>query len=218
MRIIVTILSLFIFTNVHASKSVFGRLNQTKDFTSLRLNRSLYSGFGYVKFLGDFKKYHEYTVSWALGIQFSFNRFSLNLGGFTGNSMPKKSILTPSYYIPDDTLNYFGVYEIGIGYEIIRTRNWQVTPQFGISTFQMGWTNVEIDENDSPVVVNISIANDIVYRFFRFNFKNEGAIGFDLRYRISGAPFRFKEEPRGGFFNNQISIGVFGYFGDFEIQ
>ena len=80
----------------------------------------------------------------------------------------------------------------------------------------MWWTNVEIDENDSPVVVNLSFANDIVYRVFRFNFKNGGAIGFDLRYRISGAPFRFKEEPSGGFLNNQISIGVFGYFGNLE--
>lgn len=218
MRIIVTVLFLFIFANVNAGKSVFSKLNQTKDSTSLRFNRSFHSGFGYVKFLGDFKQYHEYTVPWSFGIQFSFNRFSFNLGGFTGSNMPKKNILTPSYYIPDDRLNYFGVYEIGIGYEIIRKRNWQVIPQFGISTFQMGWTNVEIDENDSPVVVNISIANDVVYRFFRFNFKNGGAIGFDLRYRISGAPFIFKEEPRGVFFNNQISIGVFGYFGNFEIQ
>lgn len=187
------------------------RVKQEKDSSIFRLNGGMYFGGGFTNFLGDFTQYHDFTKPFVFGIHFSSFRVNLNMNACTGNATLKKPINTTSYSIPIDTLNYFAFLELGLGYEILRTRNWQINPQFGFSTFQMGWTNQEIDENDSPIKINISLANDINYRFWTHKFKNGGAIGFDFRYRLSWAPFRFEDQLNGKFLNNQFSIGVFGY-------
>ena len=211
MRTILICLFFLPYSHSFAGEIKPKRIKHEKDSSIFRFNKSFYFGGGTTIFLGEFDQYHNSTQPFVFGIQFATYKFSVNWNAHTGNSQPKKAISTPSYSIPIDTLNYFLMHEIGIGYEVLRTRNWQITPQFGVSTFQMGWTNQQIDKNDSPIVPNILLANDVIYRFKTFKLKTGGAVGFDLRYRLSWAPFKFDKDLRGKFLNNQLSIGFFGY-------
>lgn len=186
------------------------RLKHAADSSRYKLNSTLFFGGGYTSFNGDFNQYQDGFNPFYFGVNLAFYRVNFNMNLYTGGNKLKKPLKTSNYSIPIDSTNFYGIMEFAFGYEILRTPNWQINPQIGFSTFQMGHTNQHVDENDSPIKANILLANDINYRFLKFKLKN-GVIGFDLRYRLSWAPFKINSDIKGGFLNNQISVGIFGY-------
>lgn len=207
------ILYIFLVLNLvsFAGEVNSSRVKHAADSSRYKLNSTLYMGGGQTAFNGNFNEYQNAFNPFYFGVNFAFYRVNFNMNLYTGGNKLKKEINTANYSISADSTNYYGIMEFAFGYEILRTPNWQINPQFGLSTFQMGHTNQQVDENDSPIKANILLANDINYRLFKFKFKNGGVFGFDLRYRLSWAPFNLNSNITGSFLNNQISVGIFGY-------
>jgi hypothetical protein len=187
------------------------RVKSQKDSSYTNFSTAIHLGGGYSFFSGDMVQYQNGFKQFNIDVNFSYYRYNFGMNAYTGGEKTKKEIATKEYSIGNDTTNFIGCTEFFFGYEFIHSKRWIVNPTIGFNVFQMGHTNTEVDENDSPPKIGLDLGLDLSYKFWTKKTKNGETLGLMLKHRTSWSHFKYNSQLGGQFLNQQLALGFFVY-------